>query len=64
MIGTVVDYAIFIGLKDIFQVWYIYANIWGASMGAITNFLLGRYWAFDSQKDKLSHQAFRYALVA
>ena len=45
-------------------VWYIYAQIIAAIFGAITNFLLGRYWAFQSQEDKITHQAFRYALVS
>ena len=45
-------------------VWYIYAQIIGAILGANTNFLLGRYWAFESKEDKIMHQAFRYALVS
>ncbi len=63
-LGTAVDYAIFFILKDVFDIWYVYANIVGATFGAITNFLLGRYWAFDSKTDKITHQAFRYALVS
>ncbi len=58
------DYFIFIVLKDLLGVWYVYANIVGATFGAITNFLLGRYWAFESKADKITHQAFRYALVS
>ena len=45
-------------------VWYVYANVLGASMGAITNFLLGRYWAFQAAEANLGFQAFRYAIVA
>lgn len=33
-------------------------------MGAITNFLLGRYWAFDSSVDDIKYQAGRYAIVS
>jgi len=33
-------------------------------MGAITNFLLGRYWAFKSSDDDIKYQAGRYALVS
>lgn len=63
-IGTAVDYVIFFVLKDLFGIWYVYANIVGAAFGAITNFLLGRYWAFEAKTDKITHQAFRYALVS
>jgi len=59
-----VDYIAFIGLTQFLGVWYVYANIAGATFGAITNFLLGRYWAFESREDKIAHQAFRYALVS
>ncbi len=33
-------------------------------MGAITNFLLGRYWAFDSSEDDIKYQAGRYGIVS
>ncbi len=51
-------------LLHLVGVWYVYAQIIGAVFGAITNFLLGRYWAFHSKEDKISNQAFRYAIVS
>jgi len=63
-LGTVVDYLTFFGLTKLFGLWYIYAQIVGAFFGAITNFLLGRYWAFQAKEDNIKHQAIRYALVS
>ena len=59
-----IDYLTFLLLLHVAGVWYVYANMIGAAFGAITNFILGRYWAFQSKEDKIAHQAFRYALVS
>lgn len=62
--GTALDYFSVIFLTELVGVWYIYSNVIGASAGAAFNFLLGRYWAFNSRKDLIHTQAFRYVLVA
>ena len=36
----------------------------GAASGAITNFILGRRWIFQSRERSAAGQAFRYALVS
>lgn len=59
-----VDYAVVIGLVEILVYWYVTANVIGASLGAITNFLIGRYWAFQSATDSIAGQAGRYVLVS
>lgn len=63
-LGTAVDFLTVIFFTEIIGLWYIYSNVIGAALGAITNFLLGRYWVFDSKEKKIHHQAFRYFLVA
>ena len=63
-IGTLIDYSIFFLLKDLADIWYIYANIVGASMGAISNFLIGRYWAFKVPYGAVKEQASKYMLVS
>lgn len=63
-IGTTVDFGVVIFLTEIFEIWYVVSNATGAMCGAITNFFLGRNWVFSSTEKKISHQAFRYFLVA
>ena len=64
LISTCIDYLTVIGFTELAGLWYIYSNIIGASLGAISNFFLGRNWAFNAQKGMMGHQAGRYALVA
>jgi putative flippase GtrA len=63
-IGTAVDFGMVIFLTEVFGVWYVISNAIGATCGAVTNFFLGRNWVFSSTKNKISHQALRYFLVA
>ena len=56
-LGTAVDYLTFFGFTLLTGVWYVYANIIAATLGAITNFLLGRYWAFEAKEGKIGNQA-------
>lgn len=63
-LGTVVDFGVVIFLTEIIGLWYVISNALGATGGAITNFFLGRNWVFQSTENKISHQAFRYFLVA
>lgn len=64
VIGTAVDFAMVIFLTEITGMWYVASNAIGATCGAITNFFLGRNWVFNSTERKITHQAFRYFLVA
>ena len=63
-IGTAVDFGVVIFLTEVFGIWYVVSNVIGAMCGAVTNFFLGRHWVFSSTQNKISHQAFRYFLVA
>ncbi len=62
--GTLVDFSTMWLLKEIFGLWYVTATAIGAFLGAVTNFLLGRYWVFTATENRMREQAFRYALVA
>lgn len=64
LIATLVDFGVFFILKDVFNVWYVYATAIGALMGAITNFILCRNWAFSAREKKLVNQIGRYIMVS
>lgn len=63
-ISTCIDYITVISLTELAGLWYIYSNVVGALLGAITNFSLGRHWTFKAQEGAVGQQAFKYALVS
>ena len=62
--ATVVDMGLLFGLTELAGVYYVISVAIGAGCGAITNFLIGRYWSFQASESKVQSQAFRYASVA
>ncbi|MDA0194389.1 MAG: GtrA family protein [Bacteroidetes bacterium] len=63
-LATGVDFIALIALTELAGLWYMFSTISGAVFGALTAFLLGRYWVFVSKESKIGHQGFRYFLVA
>jgi putative flippase GtrA len=61
--ATLVDFAVFLILTEVFHCWYLAASITGTISGGIANFLLGRIWVFNARSGKVPVQAFRYLLV-
>lgn len=64
LISTAVDFLVFIFLKDLLGIWYVYATALGAFAGAVVNFLLGRYWVFESTEGDMTRQAIRYTFIS
>jgi len=64
LIGTAIDFLATIFFTEVFGLIYWVSNAIGAALGAITNFLLGRYWVFDAKDQQITKQAFRYILVS
>jgi len=64
VMGTLVDFGTMLGLTELIGIWYVTATAIGSFFGAVTNFLLGRYFVFDATASRMRDQAFRYSLVA
>lgn len=62
--GTAVDFLVTIFCTEALAIWYVISTALGSVAGAVTNFMMGRYWVFQSTENKLQTQALRYALVS
>lgn len=62
--ATVVDFGTLTAWVELLHQFYAYGVAIGASMGAVTNFTINRYWSFEAHTKPLGRQAFRYALVS
>lgn len=62
--ATTVDFATLVALVEYAGVYYVWATAAGAFVGAVTNFLMGRYWCFEAGHGHPGRQAWRYAVVS
>ena len=62
IIATGIDLSVFFVLQN--QIWYVTATAIGALCGAISNFIICRYWAANAAGSKLAKQAFKYIIVS
>ncbi|PBQ32815.1 GtrA family protein [Sphingobacteriaceae bacterium] len=63
LIATGVDFLVMICLVEILEWHYTLAVFVGAIGGALTNFLVNRYWAFDLIEQPVKQQSLKYSLV-
>ncbi len=64
LIATVVDFGVtYVGVEWC-TLHYVVSVASGALSGAVTNFLLNRYWTFESVEKSILTQGTRYFLVA
>lgn len=63
LVATSVDFAMTILLESGFDFHYPVAVGLGATCGAITAFMINRFWVFSSMKTHPVKQAFNYSLV-
>jgi putative flippase GtrA len=64
IIATMVDFFVLIILTELFDVWYVASTAAGAFCGALTNFIICRYWAFVNSSNNLANQAVKYTIVS
>ncbi|MEW6056066.1 MAG: GtrA family protein [Bdellovibrionota bacterium] len=62
--ATVVDFLSLYCLVEFLGVYYVIATAIAALLGAIANFLLNKYWAFEHRHGRIYAQGFRYTIVA
>jgi putative flippase GtrA len=62
--ATLVDFSTMIACVELLRLTPTLATAIGASLGGITNFLLGRAWIFQRQSGHVAGQAIRYACVS
>jgi putative flippase GtrA len=61
--ATVVDYGTLLIYVEVFKGWYVLGTALGAFLGAVTSFVLGKFWTFKS-RGALHTQAIRYTQVS
>lgn len=64
LVATCVDFAMMTLLVEAGLASPVPATLAGASVGAVTNFMLGRLWVFDARTGPAAPQAVRYGVVA
>ena len=64
LVGTGVDFLAMIASVELLHLSPVTGTVIGATVGGVTNFLLGRYFTFRSRTPEVSGQALRYGLVS
>jgi len=62
--AAIVDFGIMVACVERLHMHPVPATVAGAACGAVTNFLLGRYWIYQRRDIAARGQALRYALVS
>jgi len=62
--AAVVDFGIMVACVETLHLHPVEGTVVGAACGAVTNFLLGRYWIYQRRDIAAGGQALRYTLVS
>lgn len=63
LLATLVDFSLTVFFKNVFGFHYTLAVALGACSGAITAFIVNRYWVFSSTNHHPAMQAIKYSAV-
>jgi putative flippase GtrA len=64
ILSTAVDFGTMTLVVELAGASAVVGTLLGASLGALTNFQLGRHWTFGATQSPVAGQALRYALVS
>jgi putative flippase GtrA len=65
LLATLVDFGTLFFLTEVAGLYYVASATCGALLGAVTNYVTNRLWAFDhGHHSGVAPQAFRYAVVS
>ncbi len=64
VVATALDFAVMISAVSLAGLSPVVGTVLGAGSGAVTNFLLGRNWAFEARHSPPAGQAVRYVFVS
>lgn len=62
--ATAVDFGTLFFATEVLGIFYVLSTGLGALLGAITNFLLNRFWSFQATHVSWGPQAYRYGCVS
>lgn len=62
--ATALDFGTLFFATEVLGIWYVLSTGLGALFGAVTNFVLNRFWSFGVAHLHWGPQAFRYTLVS
>lgn len=62
-VGGIVDYIVMVALTELCGVYYVYSIIVGGIIGAIVNYTINRYWAFDAKEESTMTQIPKFVIV-
>ena len=62
--AAIVDFGLMVACVEALRIRPVPATVVGASCGAVTNFLLGRYWTYQRSDTAAPGQLLRYGLVS
>ncbi len=63
LLATAVDFLLMVAAVELLHIHYTLAVVVGAVGGALTNFIINRYWSFQAAQAPVKQQGLKYALV-